>query len=76
MTERGFDLRIDRAGQTYRLLRGLLLLVVIVTLVGNIIFILDAGTNIFNIFSEKSDQFNEERGGFRPLLPGVNKDEG
>lgn len=67
----GFSFKIDKPGQTYRLLRGVLLAVIVITFVGNLIFILDAATNILSTDDTDYSAGPKHRGGVRPILPGI-----
>lgn len=75
--DRSFSFKIEkRPGQAYRLLRGLLIVVIVLTLVGNLIFILDSSTNLF---SDRNDDGSNLRqhGGRQPVLPRmIERDEG
>ena len=73
--ENRFRSKIVKPGRAYRLIRGLLVLVIFFTFVGNLIFILEASTNLLN-GCLTGEEKSRARPGQHPLLPGDEKDEG
>ena len=55
MSDRGFNLKIDRPLHTYCLLRGFLVLVILLTLFVNILFIFNTGTDILGDYGDDSN---------------------
>ena len=70
--ENSFHSKIEKPRRDYRLIRGLLVLVIFVTLVGNLIFILEASMHLLSGDSTR----DEKSRGQHPFSPGAEKDEG
>lgn len=75
-SEKSISFKVEKRGLSYRLLRVLLILVVVVTFIGNVIFILAALAEMRNHSTEDEVTVRTRGKGSQPEIPGAVESEG